>query len=399
MSLWGAMIEARLIAAAAPLAAAASLVTATPAQAAGPVTLDAVYSADVSSVASGGADRRVRYLDNLDLLADADLGALAGWKGAKAHVHVLNNLGARPNDAAGTLEGIDNIEVSRAALRLFEAWVEAELGKGASLRAGLIDLNAEFNASEVSDQLIAPPFGITSEFAATGPNGPSIFPSTALAMRLNVPFGQERGYLRAGLFNARASTFGDPGGVDVHFRDGVLAIGEAGTRLGPAHLSLGGWAYSLKRESLFATDANGDPLRRTVAGAYLGAEGEVARWGGRSLGAMVRFGFARGGSTSLDHAAQAALKLAPLFPGRDESVFSIGAHYARTSPDFRAVTIAAGLAPAQTETGLELTIADRVLPFFTLQPDVQLIFNPGGIAGVPPALVTTLRLTFAIPRS
>lgn len=383
-------------------AMAACLLAATPLKAGAaddtPLAFDAVYTADVAVVPSGGADRRVRYLDNLDLTADADLGALAGWRGARAHVHVLNNLGARTNDAAGALEGVDNIEVSRAALRLFEAWLEQDFGRGSSLRAGMIDLNAEFNASDVSDVLIAPPFGITSEFAATGPAGPSIFPSTALAARLRLGIGTAGSHVQAGVFNARASTLGDPGGIDTSFRNGVLVVGEGGLALGEGRFTLGGWGYSHRQDSLFSTDGNGDPLRRGVAGAYAGLEGPVGRWGERTLGAMVRGGLSRGGTTPFDLAAQAALKLEPLIAARPDSVVSLGVHYARTSADFRALTAAAGSPPAAGEAGFELTVADRVLPFLTVQPDVQLVLNPGGVAGARPTLVTTLRLTIAAPR-
>ena len=47
-----------------------------------------------------------------------------GWDGATAHASFLNNTGGQPNDLAGTLQGVDNIEVARPRGRLFEAWVE-----------------------------------------------------------------------------------------------------------------------------------------------------------------------------------------------------------------------------------------------------------------------------------
>lgn len=78
-----------------------------------PVELSFVYTADIAATVSGGADSKARYLDNFDLIADADLDRLIGWKGARAHVYGLGNFGKRPNDSAGTLEGVDNIEVSR----------------------------------------------------------------------------------------------------------------------------------------------------------------------------------------------------------------------------------------------------------------------------------------------
>ncbi|MBA4354801.1 MAG: porin, partial [Novosphingobium sp.] len=154
-----------------------------------PVDLAGAITVDVASVIAGGGDGRLRVLSNIDLTADADLAALAGWQGAQVHFHVLDNRGARPNDSAATLQGVDNIEVSDAGLRLFEAWIEQDLGQGASLRAGLYDLNSEFYANDAAGVLLAPPFGIGSELAATGPNGPSIFPYSALAARLYLPLG------------------------------------------------------------------------------------------------------------------------------------------------------------------------------------------------------------------
>ena len=74
------------------------------------VTIDAIYTADVSSTIIGGQDDKLRYLDNFDVIAEADLAALIGWQGARAHVYVLNNMGAVANDGPATLQGVDNIE-------------------------------------------------------------------------------------------------------------------------------------------------------------------------------------------------------------------------------------------------------------------------------------------------
>jgi len=76
-------------------------------------SLSAEYTADLAGVASGGIERGVRYLDNIDVIAEADLDALIGWHGGKAHAALLNNMGGKPNDLAGSIQGINNIEVSQ----------------------------------------------------------------------------------------------------------------------------------------------------------------------------------------------------------------------------------------------------------------------------------------------
>lgn len=116
----------------------------------GAVQFGFAYTADVMGVVDGGLERRGSYLDNLDILVDADLDALLGWSGGTAHLHVVNNAGGVPNDFAGTLQGIDNIEVGDQRLRLFEAWIEQTLGDSATLRLGLYDLNSEFYANDAA---------------------------------------------------------------------------------------------------------------------------------------------------------------------------------------------------------------------------------------------------------
>src|SRR5687768_17493844 len=129
--------------------AAATLLSASPASADEPapaLTLAAMYTADVSGVTSGVRPRAGRYLDNLDLTADLDLEKAVGWRGAVLHAYALNNSGGAPNDIAGTLQGVDNIEVAKPRLRLFELWLEQGVGR-ATVRAGLYNLNSEFYAN------------------------------------------------------------------------------------------------------------------------------------------------------------------------------------------------------------------------------------------------------------
>ncbi len=364
------------------------------AQDSAPLEVAGAITVDFASLAAGDGDRKLRVLSNIDLTADADLGALLNWDGAKAHFYVLDNRGARPNDAAGTLQGTDNIEVARAGLRLFEAWIEQDLGKGASLRAGLYDLNSEFYTNDAAGLLIAPPFGIGSELAATGPNGPSIFPSSALAARLRVPFGGGRAYAQFAAVNARASTVGDHGGVDFSFGEGVLLIGEAGIAQGPLRGSLGAWRYSRKREDLFETDALGAPLSKTSQGAYAVLEGDLLSTGDRKLTAFLRAGISDQHTSPFTGGFQTGFLLSPAIGGRDDSALSLGLHHAWTTGHFRDALSAIGDTPAGGETALELTYSDKLLPQVTVQPDIQWIRHPGGNTGAADAVMATLRIVF-----
>lgn len=357
-----------------------------------PIDLSGAVTLDIASVIAGDGDARLRVLSNIDVFADADLAALAGWQGARAHVHVLDNRGARPNDSAMTLQGVDNIEVPDAGLRLFEAWIEQDLGKDASLLVGLYDLNSEFYTNEAAGVLIAPPFGIGSELAATGPNGPSIFPYSALAARLRLPLGNG-GYLQAAVVNARASTIGDSGGVDVSFRDGVLMIAEVGKTEGRLRGSAGVWRYSRNPEYSVETATDGTPLRMPAQGAYFVIEGDLLSGDGQQLTAFLRAGLSDPHTTPFTGGFQTGLLLAPALVSRPDSQFSAGVHHAWTSDHFRDAFIAGGGRPASGETAFEVTYADTLTPWLSVQPDLQWIRRPGGDLAASDAVVATLRVT------
>lgn len=189
----------------------------------GAVDVSAAYRVDaMGAIANAPSD--VAVLDDLHVTASADLERAFDWRGASAFVHILNNSGDAPNDTIGTLQGVDNIEVGRQRVRLYEIWLEQALA-GGSVRAGLYDLNSEFYSTEASALLMAPAFGIGSEIAATGPNGPSIFPSTALSVRVAAHLSAHSVFKFA-VVNSNAGVVGDPDGVDTTFDHGALLISQ-----------------------------------------------------------------------------------------------------------------------------------------------------------------------------
>lgn len=351
-------------------------------------TVDTVF---ISS-ADGGSD--VFLLDNLDLVADIDLDALLGWNGGAAHVHVLNNLGGVPNDRAATLQGVNNIEVASQRLRLFEAWFEQRLGARTSVRLGLYDLNSEFYANDAAGLLIAPAFGVGSEIAATGANGPSIFPSTALAVRIDRQLDDKGSYARLAVLNAAAGTLGDPHGIDLSFDSGALVIGEVGIANAGGKLGVGGWGYTDRHDDIDATDAAGDPVQRTAWGVY--AIGEVQlrdREDAAGIAAFARVGVSDGQTTPFRGGWQAGLLVTRLIPARADSQISFGVNQAYLSHGYRRQLAAAGIDSVAAETAFELTFSDRLTPWLSVQPDLQLVIDPAGERGRDPVLVAGLRTT------
>lgn len=377
-------------------AAVATMMFAAPAMAeeeGGLWSVEAAYTADVIGPVAGDSARRGSVLDNFDLVGDLDLGRAIGWDGAVLHGYLLSNNGDIPNDVVGSLQGVDNIEVGRQDIRLYELWIQAPLGERTTVLAGLYDLNSEFYANDAAGLLIAPSFGIGSELAATGPNGPSIFPSTALAVRINHEF--DNGYVRGAVLNAHAGVPGDTGGVDVEFDGGALVIAEAGFT-GGGKFAVGAWRYTDHQDDIRDLTPLGDPVRRTSQGAYILAERVL--WGapddgGRVVTGFLRAGISDGSTSPFKGGWQAGVLVERVFASRPDGVLSIGLQQGALSSRMRANLIDEGVDAADAESGLEITYSDRLTDRITLQPDLQVIFDNGGASDAGTVVVLGLRLT------
>ena len=355
-------------------------------------SLSADYTADVAGVASGGLERGVRYLDNIDVIAEADLDALIGWHGGKAHAALLNNMGGKPNDLAGSIQGINNIEVSQGCFKLYEAWVEQALAPGWSLRAGLYDVNSEFYQNDAAGLLISPMFGVGSELAATGVNGPAIFPSTALAARLRVEAGKTYGAFA--VVNARAGTIGDENGIDFTGRDGALLIGEAGWT-GKGRIAVGAWTYTRTQPTIIPPEISQGPGFHASRGVYLIAERLLAGKADapRQLEGFLRLGLSEGKTTPFRGGWQGGLLLKQPFASRPDSAVSIGAGSGVLSNSHRSANPPELPALGRAETIIEATDTDTLMKGVSLQPDIQYVINPAADRTIRNALVLGLRLT------
>lgn len=358
---------------------------------------EVTYTADVTGVVRGGAVRAGKALDNLDVILDGDLERLVGWRGASIHAYLLNNSGGAPNDVAGTLQGVDNIEVGRPRARLYELWIKTSFadGRGSTL-IGLYDLNSEFYSTEASGLLLAPPFGIGSELASTGPNGPSIFPSTALAIRVRLE-GEAGRYIQAAALNAHGGTLGDPDGPSTNLDSGAILIAETG--IGASwRLAAGAWVYTDRQPDLRDLNLNGAPLVSKARGGYLLAEYPFIDGGeaGRSVRGFVRIGLSDGDTTPFKSGFQAGVLVEKVFASRPDSAFSVGVQRAVLSSKQRANMRDEWLTPDDAESGLEFTYSDKITPRLTLQPDLQVIRRAGGERDARNVVIAALRVTISL---
>ncbi len=388
------MKRSLLAAAGAAAIAQSAIVASVSAQDAPTLTLDVSYVGEIAGPVSGGLVDRGVFLDNLSIEALLDLEQAWGWRGATAYGHLLNNSGGAPNDYAGTLEGVSNIEVARPLTKLFEAWVAQDLGRIGSVSLGLYDLNRDYYATESAGLLTAPPFGIGSEVAATGPNGPSIFPSTAAGVFWRSDEDRPW-YVHAAVVDATAGVIGDPEGIQADFDNGAITLLEGGYEMG-AKVSLGAWRYTDDQDDIRETTLGGDPVSQTAFGIYALAEHRLLDGGDApAIDGFVRVGLSDGDTTDFEGGFQVGAQFSEFLAARPEAQAALGLRYAEINDKSQANFFDAGGDPASTEWGLELTYADPITPWLTLQPDVQLVFNPGGDAARDRMVILGIRAELA----
>jgi porin len=361
------------------------------------------YTLDHFAVAHGGRARRSERLENLDLGLRVDAGQLAGWNSASFLLRVLENRGGSPTAAAGDAQVIDNLDAP-PGWRLYEAWLCQSWSAGhGSLLAGLYDLNGEFDALATSALFLNSAHGMGSEFGQSGRNGPSAFPTTSLALRVNSRLGHGFG-LQAAALDGVPGDPDDPDATRVQFSstDGALLVaeadwthGEAGSPGGRfARVFLGGWHYTGSFGAV--GDNEGDPLYwRGSSGVYAATEGLLLRSAAcptRELSGWIRLGVADDAVNRFDSYLGAGLVCAGPWHSRAEDRLGVAVAIARNGVDFLRARRAQDLPVDRVETAFEGSCQIHVTPWLDLQPDVQWIVSPNTDPGIPDALALGMRV-------
>jgi len=262
---------------------------------------------------------------------------------------------------------------------LYEAWVSQDFLDGKfSILTGLHDLNSEFYVTPSAGLFIASTYGIGSEFAVTGENGPSIFPTTSLAFRAKLQ-PTETFYLQAAVFDAIAGNPDKPKGTHIHLKkkDGSLLITEIGTNSDFGNYLVGLWQYTKKFDDYVNVDTNGDPVKKSSHGAYFMAEKVLYKHDETTyLTGFLRFGKANKSVSIIDYSWSSGLVCNGFISGRNDSQIGIAVSQAYLSKKYRQSQLDSGFKTPKQETGLEFTVSDKLMPWLQVQPNIQYIFNP-----------------------
>jgi porin len=251
-----------------------------------------------------------------------------------------------------------------------------------ALLLGLHDLNSEFYANDPAGLFLNSSFGVGTDLAQSGDNGPSIFPTAALAARLNIQ-PMENFYINFSGYNAIAGNPDQPWftAVDFSFSKGFLLIGEVGYYAeNNIKIAGGGWMYTQP-----ITDfSNGNSLGY---GAYVLFDKTI----GENFSFFVRAGMANPLVYQIVSNISEGIHLSGALWGRDDDELGIGATTVINSASFQDSMISAGMLSDTQETAFELTYRIQATPWVALQPDFQYVLNPGTNPELADAFIISLR--------
>lgn len=395
------------------------------------------YFADGLGNPTGGVKQGAAYEGLLYMVLDADLAKIAGLDGLSFRVNAYQ-INGRQLSAYNILNltTVDSIE-ARPATRLFELWVEQKFGDLASLRAGQLSADNQFFLSEFGNNLyINSAFGWPTIFTADlpGGGGPN-YPLATPGVRLKVTPNDHLALL-AGLYNGDPAGSGftglgqikDPSGLNFRLQDPPLLMAEAQytynqdkTAPGLAGtIKLGGWYhFGPFNDVHFSIDGKSlaNPLSDDVAKTHSGDFGVYAvidqmLWrlpgGGpkKGAGAFARVTVSPADRNLIDFYADSGVNFMGLWDIRPDDNFGLAASFSRLSPGLRefdsdtAFFTKTGLPLRNYELVAELTYQAQIVAGWTIQPDFQYIFHPGGgkvdpinpfIGRIPDAAVFVLR--------
>ncbi len=361
-----------------------------------PFTFTAAYTADLLDDLDGGARIGQGYVDLLKLSAAYD-GGLVGHEGLSGLVSLTHVFGS--SFTASHVGGLQDVSASEAQpgdLRLYEMWLRQSFADGrAGVKAGLIDINTTFDVQETAALFLNASDGIGPDLSDTGKNGPSDYPTPALAVT-SFYRPAEGWTAQLGVFDGVA---GDPAHrndfVAVQF-DGALIIGQVEKRWGDAaRIEVGAWTYTSRFQPLGQPLAAG-AVRRLGGndGAYGLVEGRLLKAGDGGLSGWVRLGLADGAINPIDSYMGAGLVYTGLIKGRDKDEIGVSLMRAGLGSGARDAGALAGREIGDAETDLETTYRFVFADWLNIQPDLQYVISPHGDRNSPNALVGGVRFAF-----
>ena len=378
------------------------------------LTLDIGYKVDFLRNTGGGIQRGGRPMSHVDLKLAADFEKLAGWSGGSGYVNFIEDHGGKLNaQQVGSWTGASNIEVAVNTNRLFHAWLQQEFADGrGALLVGLYPIDSEFQVLDTGGLFLQPPYGPTPDLSLT--RGPSIFNTSAFGVRGKWSAADRGAYVMGAVLDGIPGDPNNPRGTHIKFNkgDGTMSIVEFGLKPGAAKAegakkedeseriekyAAGLWRYSSRVADQLDVNADGSPVNRMSRGWYALAEKTLYQAkDGKDLAGFIRVSGTDGDSTSIKTAVNLGFRVKALLPGREDDVFGLAYTRASLSNKWRAMQLRDNaLETTAFEDAWEMTYRIQAGKWLAVQPVIQRISHPGGIASRAAADIVGIRVEVA----
>lgn len=369
---------------------------------------------EVWANAAGGLRRGVVYTGLTTASLALDLDKLAGLTGATFFVNAFQIHGRGPSaNLVGNIQLVSNIEATRDT-KLYQMWLEQSLFDGhLIIRIGQEGASDQMMITQYGALFLNASFGFPGLTAAVLPSGGPSYPLATPFVRTEF-HATDRITVVGAVYNGDPAPHGagdpqlrDRGGDAFRLNDHALAFAELWYSVNPddggalpSTYKLGAWYHSghfadQSRDttglSLADPASNGVPRGHTPDYAlYAIADQMIWKKPGASdlgIGAFVQVVGAPAAFNISNLFIEAGLNWKGPFENRDKDVFGIAVSYLGISPATRrfgrdVVAYTGNGAPYRgNETVLEATYLCQVLPWWALQPDLQIVVNPG--ANIP----------------
>ncbi len=340
------------------------------------------YTTGFWSNTRGGFDTGTRYEGFAQWGIDADLESTLGLRGAEFHIGWHAYHGGQPStDLIGQFSStaVSGWE-AETSVRFYQIHLRQELFAGRLvLKAGQLAADEDFFVSRYSGTLLNATFGSFALERADQnvPSYPLAAPGAYVAV---LPTGDW--LLHAGAYTA------DPGDDERHNIGFDWTLDEGATFFAEVILMkrpfgrAGRYAFGAAGTTARLLRQKAAALGETVSGGYaiwvlidqaLGPEASTLE----DLGVFARAQF----SPQEDRFAQhfyvdVGLEYTAPFPGRERDVASLAVAYLDFGDDYVSGARSLGFDVSEYQVLLELTYRAQVTGWLSLQPDVQLFFEP-----------------------
>jgi porin len=355
------------------------------------------YTGDLRRNTTGGLAVGTAYSDAIDFGLTWNTDRLIPGAKVTSNLAVMYLGGDEiSSELVGDLQGVNGIEAP-AGWRLYESWVQVSFGDEAtSLRAGVLDLNAEFDTPVTQALFTASPFVIGTDLSQTGVRGPVVWPTTGLGLRVAGSVGDSVRW-RVGAYDGAPGTDDDDfASVRVSGDEGALLIGELEYSSERIHkLSVGTWAYTAKFERIDAALRPPEAAQNGNHGLYAAFDLALGSVGPVDFDAALRAGTAPAEFNAVDRYCGAAVTATHLWASRPDDALGLGVAWAHAGAPYRAASDFDGTPATSAETLVELAWRADLSDWLALVPNVQYVADPGALRDVGDSWIVGLRFELA----